>query len=611
MWIERIQVEEGFLNGLDIYPTAGLNVLIGARGTGKTSLIELIRYCLDVPGYTPESNKRSRDHALSVLGGGQVTITLVDQGRRIVVSRSGYDDAPRASGPYLPPIILSQTEIETVGLQPSGRLRVLDGFLGDLRHLAVAETEAVTAVKSYTLEANSIRQDIDRLWGQLSEIPSLDAQIAELAPQEAHVAQLSAEASARSGELGQLSHTVAVKGVALSAIERFREWVTAWREGLVSHGAAGAPPEPWPEGAGHDPLGEVRANVGTAHQLVHQAIANLIEAEAKAAALATTLLGERIGFEDKARELRRHIESLQAGAGDIVRRGHVLRERRAQLQSLVNLHQARWASLSAVIERRSEAFERLEAIRFERFHARLWAAARLTEVLAPRINVQVLRGGQVDTFAAAIAEALRGSGLRYNDLAQTLAERISPRELLEAVERDDYALIANCASTSTDRAAKAVIALKESDLSAIATTVVDDYVSFSLLDGVERKDISDLSTGQRCTVVLPMVLRHTDRVLIVDQPEDHIDNAFIVDTLIKAVRARSVDGQIIFSTHNANIPVLGGADLVLQLGSDGKRGFPVVQAPLSDRRAAEAITALMEGGAEAFQLRASFYANQL
>ena len=96
MHIERIQVEEGFLNGLDVSPTPGLNVIIGARGTGKTSLIELIRFCLDVPGYTQESDRRSREHALSVLGSGQITLTLVDGAQRIKVTRSAAEDAPLA-----------------------------------------------------------------------------------------------------------------------------------------------------------------------------------------------------------------------------------------------------------------------------------------------------------------------------------------------------------------------------------------------------------------------------------------------------------------------------------------------------------------------------------
>jgi ABC-type taurine transport system ATPase subunit len=149
--------------------------------------------------------------------------------------------------------------------------------------------------------------------------------------------------------------------------------------------------------------------------------------------------------------------------------------------------------------------------------------------------------------------------------------------------------------------------MKMADLAAIATVAVEDYVTFSLLDGSDHKDIADLSTGQRCTVILPLVLRHTDRLLIVDQPEDHIDNAFIVDTLIRSILARASDGQILFSTHNANIPVLGNADFVVQLGSDGKRGFPLVAAPLSTGQIVNAITMVMEGGTDAFQRRATFY----
>ena len=150
--------------------------------------------------------------------------------------------------------------------------------------------------------------------------------------------------------------------------------------------------------------------------------------------------------------------------------------------------------------------------------------------------------------------------------------------------------------------------LKQVDLGALATVVVEDFVAFQLLDGPEYKDISELSTGQRCTVVLPIVLCHTERLLIVDQPEDHIDNAFIADTLIRGVLARSANGQIIFSTHNANIPVLGNADRVIDfLGSDGRRGFALAAAGLNEPAVVSAITTVMEGGAEAFERRASFY----
>lgn len=609
MHIERIQIEEGFLNGLDVGLKPGLNVVIGARGTGKTSLIELIRFCLSVDGYTPETTRRSREHALSVLGSGQITLTLVDGDRRIIVSRSANELSPRASAPFLTPIVLSQTEIETVGLQPGGRLRLLDGFLGDQRSLASAEAEAIGLVRSLTAEADSIRKDIEMLNVQLAELPSIHAQLEQLAPQEQQVANLSADAQSRTGQLNVLSGTIAVKGVAAAAIMRFNAAISQWRAAIASLQRMGTI-EAWPSNAGSDPLGGLRTRVATAHQHITAALQELAAVENASAQMTTALGSEKIELEDQARQLRRHIEALQSGAGEIVRRGQALRERKAQLESLRGVLGTRVAAMTSAVARRSNALDTLESIRTQRYETRASAAASLNQILGPRIRIGVMRGGQTDAFATALVEALRGSGLRYNDIVGAIAQRISPRELLEAVENDDYELVASRGGMSLDRAAKAVLALKDADLGTIATVPVDDYVTFSLLDGSDHKDIADLSTGQRCTVVLPLVLRHVDRLLIVDQPEDHIDNAFIADTLIKAILARPPNGQLIFSTHNANIPVLGNADFVLQLGSDGRRGFPLVAAPLSAPQVVQAITSVMEGGADAFRRRAAFYREQ-
>lgn len=608
MIIERIQIEEGFLNGFDVWPRPGLNVVIGARGTGKTTLIELIRFCLGVEGYTPETTKRSREHALSVLGSGQVTLTLLEDGRRITVSRSANDPAPRSSSPYSLPIVLSQTEIETVGLQSGGRLRLLDGFIGDQRSAQSTETEAVASVRSLTSEANTIRADIEQLDQQLAEMPSILEQINQVAPQEQQLAALSADTSAKTAQLSLLSNTIALKGVAVEAIQRFGNDVARWRSSIG--GTHELFHEGWPANAGIDPLGELRTRVGRAHEHLRLALLELGVAETETAALASQVALEKMGLEDQARNLRRQIDALQAGAGEIVRRGQLLRERKAQLESLRAVRQSRVASLQAVIARRNQALDSLEAIRSARFEARREAAARLNHVLGPRIHINVMRGGQAEAFASALTEALRGSGLRYNDLVAALAPRISPRELLEAVDNADFDLIATRGSMTLERAAKVAVALKDADLGAIATVPVDDYVSFSLMDGPDYKDIAELSTGQRCTVILPLVLRHMERLLIVDQPEDHIDNAFIAETLIKSILARPANGQLLFSTHNANIPVLGSADFVLQLGSDGRRGFPMAYGALADAPVVNAITSVMEGGAAAFRQRANFYGSQ-
>jgi hypothetical protein len=96
-------------------------------------------------------------------------------------------------------------------------------------------------------------------------------------------------------------------------------------------------------------------------------------------------------------------------------------------------------------------------------------------------------------------------------------------------------------------------------------------------------------------------------VLIMDQPEDHLDNAFIVDTLLQAIRLRAEHSQTIFATHNANVPVLGEADRVILMGSDGRTAFVSHAGSLDHPDSVDAISRVMEGGTAAFQLRAAFY----
>ena len=153
---------------------------------------------------------------------------------------------------------------------------------------------------------------------------------------------------------------------------------------------------------------------------------------------------------------------------------------------------------------------------------------------------------------------------------------------------------------------KIINSLKQST-DKIATVLLEDEIKLELLDGSEYKDFTSLSTGQRCTVILPIILEHKESILVVDQPEDHIDNAFIVETLISSITRRAKDGQIIVSSHNANVPVLGDAETVIHLNSDGTRGYVIAEGGLDDINIVGSISNVMEGGRDAFNRRAEFY----
>lgn len=607
MHITRIQVEEGFLDGLDVSLSAGLNVLIGARGTGKTSLIELVRFCLNVQSYTGETEKRSKEHALSVLGSGQVTVTLKNGDQDVLVSRTVNDEEPRSSGPYRRPIIFSQTEIETVGLKPGGRLSLLDGFIQERVDSQQTEKEEIAAVRSLTSEIDHLKRELEEYGKQVSQMGEIENKLKELAPKEALFSKLSKDAANKKSELDKLGGKMASKGVASETVERFRISTDYWQDSLSTLLSSIPVQEAWPESGGDDLLSPLFVKIKAAAEHLEKAQSLTSSALDEADKLLKNLNQDRITDDNQVRQLRREIDSLQSGAGEIARESQQLKEKKAQLQSLQSLLTERRKKLQSLITKRDAHLDALEEVREKRFSARKKVADKLNGILGPRISIEVQRAGQFSAFAAAISESLRGSGLRYKELAPLLAERVSPRELIEAIDQADYDLISDLTDISRERAAKIISHLQEADIAELATINVEDYAAFQLLDVSDYKDISQLSTGQRCTVILPLVLQHTERVLIVDQPEDHIDNAFITETLIQSIASRPKDGQIIFSTHNANIPVLGNAERVIQMGSDGKRGFVLESAPLNNSRVVHAISTVMEGGVVAFKRRAQFY----
>ena len=83
--------------------------------------------------------------------------------------------------------------------------------------------------------------------------------------------------------------------------------------------------------------------------------------------------------------------------------------------------------------------------------------------------------------------------------------------------------------------------------------------------------LNELSTGQQCTAILNIILLENPDPLIMDQPEDNLDNSFIAERIIKDIRDCKDDRQFIFATHNANIPVFGDAELILVVEADAKR----------------------------------------
>jgi len=119
----------------------------------------------------------------------------------------------------------------------------------------------------------------------------------------------------------------------------------------------------------------------------------------------------------------------------------------------------------------------------------------------------------------------------------------------------------------------------------------------------EFRPIEQGSPGQITAALLAFILTHGDEPLILDQPEDDLDNQLIYDLIVKQLRQRKIQRQIIIVTHNANIVVNGDAENIIALEVSKGQTKIASQGCLQESTIREKICDIMEGGKDAFDLR--------
>lgn len=144
----------------------------------------------------------------------------------------------------------------------------------------------------------------------------------------------------------------------------------------------------------------------------------------------------------------------------------------------------------------------------------------------------------------------------------------------------------------------------------VRLTRVNDGVDVELLreDGTVAGAMSGaLSEGQRNTVLLNLMLARGEGPILIDQPEDELDSSFIYRTLVRDLRSAKVKRQLIVATHNANLPVNADAEQIYALEARDGRGKLRAQGGLDRKGVAEAVLDIMEGSEQAFKQRSEKY----
>ncbi len=204
-------------------------------------------------------------------------------------------------------------------------------------------------------------------------------------------------------------------------------------------------------------------------------------------------------------------------------------------------------------------------------------------------------------YVAAIKTMLDRSHLRKQDeLAEEIAASLPPASLVDLVEAGDTPGLANALGRDAGQTAKLMATLSDSArLHDLEGYIFEDRLTITLFDNGQPKPVQNLSKGQKATALLPLILRPAPYPLVFDQPEDDLDNRFIFHSLVRSIRQLKLERQLIFVTHNANIPVIGEADTVVVMHMETPtRAAPPIVGTVDERR--KEIVDLLEGGADAF-----------
>lgn len=121
------------------------------------------------------------------------------------------------------------------------------------------------------------------------------------------------------------------------------------------------------------------------------------------------------------------------------------------------------------------------------------------------------------------------------------------------------------------------------------------------------KELKHHSLGQRASALILFVLSQQENdLIIIDQPEDDLDNQTIYQDVIKMIREIKHNTQFVFATHNANFPVLGDSEQIFSCHYEDEV-ISTVSGSIDCRDLQKEIVDIMEGGEEAFNRRKEIY----
>jgi predicted ATPase len=577
-----------------------MNNLIGIRGSGKSSILEAIRYSLDID--LTEKQNVDYDYKTKLVNGllgsgGKITSVLVDdQGKEYVAEKilgdrtNIYKDGElqlglKPNAIVKKPIYFGQKDLSQIGNSDSTEY-LISKLIGD-------------RLQNKKREVEEKNQDVIRI---ISELKKIDSKVARKADIEAKQAELKIKIQVfKDNEIDKkLEKQIAfdkdinfikrLEKFELKVIEELNEYVGEYEDSFQSFKA-------YSSKENTTDIDKIKQ-----HLIVFEGI--FLETKTISSRLVTenlTLETMQKSFNVKYEELKEEFSKIKRDinlpniqADDYVKYTKELDLTKAQLSELEKLSKKK-KELETQLKQTLVSLQKLWHNEFEIVQEEI----KKVNDDQDSIKIAVEFKGNKQDFKSYLKENLRGSNLRDNNI-QTIIDSYS--DMIAVYE--DLNLPQSTISTNlSDVQLHTFREYFNSNIEAFLTYRIPD--KFDII--YRNRSLNEHSLGQRASalIIFLLTLKESD-LIIIDQPEDDLDNQTIYNDVIKVLKELKNTSQFIFATHNPNIPVLGDCEQVVSCKYDSN----IIETNLGsidDETIRKEIVNIMEGGKEAFNIRKRIY----
>lgn len=603
-----------FAEGLHIAFNDNLNALIGGRGTGKSTLLEAIRYGLDIPYQSFEAKRRANEILTSNFSNGKINIEVFSSrynkkftvernfGQPQIIKNEDGSLSFLSVKDILPEIkMFGQNEIFEFAEKTENHVKLIEQLLPELKDKLPEIQKLLRENRIKLIQTKEILDELEAKFNREKQLQErlnnlkalgLDKKFEEqniYNKEEAIIKRSDSEFQEIQSLVEELERNISAVDLHYLSADALKDYINA--EKLTSLKPA------WEKFISE--MQKAISIIRTAEKTFVTQSDEIKQQWQKA----------KEQFENEFQKLINKLPDSGGRKGsDIAREHSQISKELSSMQGLTIQREQNKKLFDELIKKRKELLAALNSEIDERFDLIFKKIKSLNKKeLNGKMQLEVKKWGNCKPLKDFLLN-IEGLGEKK---VQWINEQPSTFNILQFVKdiresnesnfKETYHLTPGVASTLKKLPEEKIWELEE-----IALT---ETVTIKLNVGDEEnptfKEISELSSGQKCTAILNLLLLNNNDPLIIDQPEDNLDNAFIAENIVSELRRQKEARQFIFSTHNANIPVFGDAEWIGVM--EIENGESVLKdeniGSIDNENLRPKIENILEGGKYAFETR--------